>query len=80
MMRMLELQDGDPIHMQGTRLPKGQFVKLQPQTVDFLEISDPKAVYVWRAHAGSSRHCATTRHSRAATLLRSRTTASRSRS
>lgn len=46
MMRTLELQDGDPIHIQGTRLPKGKFVKLQPQTVDFLEISDPKAVYV----------------------------------
>lgn len=44
MMRMLELQEGDPIHVQGTRLPKGKFVKLQPQTVDFLEISDPKAV------------------------------------
>ncbi|WFC97342.1 ubiquitin fusion degradation protein [Malassezia yamatoensis] len=44
MMRMLELSDGDPIHIQGTRLPKGKFVKLQPQTVDFLEISDPKAV------------------------------------
>ncbi|KOS13742.1 hypothetical protein Malapachy_1713 [Malassezia pachydermatis] len=44
MMRTLELQDGDPIHIQGTRLPKGKFVKLQPQTVDFLEISDPKAV------------------------------------
>lgn len=44
MMRTLELRDGDPIHVQGTRLPKGKFVKLQPQTVDFLEISDPKAV------------------------------------
>ncbi|WFD31102.1 ubiquitin fusion degradation protein [Malassezia sp. CBS 17886] len=44
MMRMLQLDEGDPIHIQGCRLPKGQFVKLQPQTVDFLEISDPKAV------------------------------------
>ncbi|WFC96988.1 ubiquitin fusion degradation protein [Malassezia brasiliensis] len=44
MMRMLALREGDPIHVQGTRLPKGKFVKLQPQTVDFLEISDPKAV------------------------------------
>ena len=43
-MRSLDLEDGDPIHVQGTRLPKGKFVKLQPQTVDFLEISDPKAV------------------------------------
>ncbi|PKI82329.1 Ufd1p [Malassezia vespertilionis] len=43
-MRMLQLDDGDPIYIQGTRLPKGRFVKIQPQTVDFLEISDPKAV------------------------------------
>ena len=43
-MRMLQLNEGDPIHIQGPRLPKGRFVKLQPQTVDFLEISDPKAV------------------------------------
>ena len=43
-MRTLDLENGDPIHIQGARLPKGKFVKLQPQTVDFLEISDPKAV------------------------------------
>ena len=45
-MKTLRLNEGDPVTIQGTTLPKGQFVKLQAQTVDFLEISDPKAVYV----------------------------------
>lgn len=44
MMRQLGLSEGDPIHLTGTTLPKGKFVKIQPQTTDFLEISDPKAV------------------------------------
>lgn len=44
MMRTLNLNEGDPIRLTGTTLPKGKFVKIQPQTVDFLEISDPKAV------------------------------------
>ena len=44
MMQSLRLQEGDPIRVTGTDLPKGKFVKLQAQTVHFLEISDPKAV------------------------------------
>ena len=44
MMQTLRLNEGDPIRVMGTELPKGKFVKLQPQTVHFLEISDPKAV------------------------------------
>ncbi|KAN0076955.1 Ubiquitin fusion degradation protein UFD1 domain containing protein [Tylopilus felleus] len=44
MMKTLRLEEGDPIRITGTELPKGKFVKLQPQTVHFLEISDPKAV------------------------------------
>lgn len=44
MMRQLNLSEGDPVRLNGTTLPKGKFVKIQPQTVDFLEISDPKAV------------------------------------
>jgi len=44
MMKTLRLDEGDPIRITGTELPKGKFVKLQPQTVHFLEISDPKAV------------------------------------
>ncbi|TKY85686.1 hypothetical protein EX895_005226 [Sporisorium graminicola] len=44
MMRTLGLAEGDPIRLTGATLPKGRMVKIQPQTVDFLEISDPKAV------------------------------------
>lgn len=44
MMRQLGLGEGDPIRLRGKTLPKGKFVKIEPQTVDFLEISDPKAV------------------------------------
>ena len=46
MMKTLRLNEGDPIRITGTELPKGKFVKLQAQSVHFLEISDPKAVCV----------------------------------
>lgn len=46
MMKTLRLNEGDPIRITGTEVPKGKFVKLQAQQVHFLEISDPKAVYV----------------------------------
>ncbi len=46
MMRTLRLSEGDIIRITGTELPKGKLVKLQPQSVHFLEVSDPKAVYV----------------------------------
>jgi hypothetical protein len=45
MMKTLHLNEGDPIRITGTELPKGKLVKLQAQSVDFLEISDHKAVY-----------------------------------
>ncbi|KAI8989664.1 ubiquitin fusion degradation protein UFD1-domain-containing protein [Trametes punicea] len=44
MMKTLRLNEGDPIRITGAELPKGKMVKLQAQTVDFLDISDPKAV------------------------------------
>jgi len=44
MMKTLRLNEGDPVRITGTELPKGRFVKLQAQHVHFLEISDPKAV------------------------------------
>ncbi|THU88403.1 UFD1-domain-containing protein [Dendrothele bispora CBS 962.96] len=44
MMKTLRLNEGDPIRITGTELPKGKFVKLQAQSVHFLEISDHKAV------------------------------------
>jgi ubiquitin fusion degradation protein 1 len=46
MMKTLRLNEGDPIRITGTELVKGKLVKLQAQSVHFLEISDPKAVYV----------------------------------
>ncbi|TFK76302.1 UFD1-domain-containing protein [Pluteus cervinus] len=44
MMKTLRLNEGDPIRITGTELPKGKLVKLQAQSTHFLEISDPKAV------------------------------------
>ncbi|KAK0566439.1 ubiquitin fusion degradation protein [Tilletia horrida] len=44
MMRTLGLNEGDPIRIIGKQLPKGKLVKFQAQTVDFLEISDHRAV------------------------------------
>lgn len=43
-MDQLKLTEGDSIRIQGAALPKGKFVKLQPQELTFLELSDPKAV------------------------------------
>ncbi|KAF3941190.1 hypothetical protein ABW19_dt0201816 [Dactylella cylindrospora] len=44
MMNTLLLEPGDLIQVKSTDLPPGSFIKLQPQSVDFLDISDPKAV------------------------------------
>jgi ubiquitin fusion degradation protein 1 len=44
MMKTLQLQEGDPIRVTGAILPKGKMVKIQAQNLDFLEVSDPKAV------------------------------------
>ncbi|KDR81697.1 hypothetical protein GALMADRAFT_239823 [Galerina marginata CBS 339.88] len=44
MMKTLRLNEGDPIRITGAELLKGKLVKLQAQSVHFLEISDPKAV------------------------------------
>ncbi|KZO97810.1 UFD1-domain-containing protein [Calocera viscosa TUFC12733] len=44
MMKTMRLNEGDPIRITGAALPKGTLVKLQAQTVDFLEVSEPKAV------------------------------------
>ncbi|GAA5853707.1 hypothetical protein JCM9279_000283 [Rhodotorula babjevae] len=43
-MDQLRLNEGDPVRLVGGRYPKGKMIKIQPQSVDFLEISDPKAV------------------------------------
>ncbi|ORX79869.1 ubiquitin fusion degradation protein UFD1, partial [Basidiobolus meristosporus CBS 931.73] len=44
MMQTLLLEPGDLIQVKNTTLPLGSFVKIQPQSVDFLDITDPKAV------------------------------------
>ena len=46
MMKTLRLNEGDPIRITGAELPKGKMVKIQAQSVHFLEVSDPKAVCV----------------------------------
>ncbi|KAM3417824.1 hypothetical protein BST61_g6049 [Cercospora zeina] len=44
MMQTLMLEPGDLIQTKSTSLPPGRFIKLQPQSINFLDISDPKAV------------------------------------
>lgn len=43
-MNTLLLEPGDLLEVKSTDLPDGRFIKLQPQSVNFLDISDPKAV------------------------------------
>ena len=44
MMQNLLIEEGALITVTNVSLPKATFVKLQPQSVDFLEISNPRAV------------------------------------
>ncbi|KAJ0527361.1 putative ubiquitin fusion degradation protein Ufd1 [Helianthus annuus] len=44
MMGNLLLQEGDIVRVKNVTLPKGTYVKLQPHTKDFLDISNPKAM------------------------------------
>jgi len=44
LMQTLLLEPGDLLQTKSTDLPPGQFIKLQPQNTNFLDISDPKAV------------------------------------
>ena len=43
-MKSLGLEAGNFLHIKSISLSLGKFVKIQPQSVDFLDISDPKAV------------------------------------
>jgi ubiquitin fusion degradation protein 1 len=47
MMENMLLQEGDIVQLRNTSLAKGTFVKLQPHTKDFLDISNPKAMLVY---------------------------------
>lgn len=44
MMQNMLLQEGEIVEVKNVTLPKGTYVKLQPHTKDFLDISNPKAV------------------------------------
>ena len=44
LMSTLGVVQGDIIQLESCRLVKGTFVKLQPLSLDFLDITDPKAV------------------------------------
>ena len=44
MMENLVLSEGELVNLRSVSLPKGTFVKLQPHSKDFLDISNPKAV------------------------------------
>ncbi|KAK3141734.1 hypothetical protein QOZ80_4BG0337670 [Eleusine coracana subsp. coracana] len=44
MMQNMLLQEGDTVRVKNATLPKGKYVKLQPHTTDFLDISNPKAI------------------------------------
>lgn len=44
MMKNLLLKEGEIIEVKYVNLEVARFVKFQPQSVDFLEISNPKAV------------------------------------
>ncbi|UJR31207.1 hypothetical protein I4U23_018711 [Adineta vaga] len=44
MMHHLLLQEGDEVSVESVTLPTAKFVRFQPQSKDFLDISNPKAV------------------------------------
>ncbi|KAJ0792128.1 putative ubiquitin fusion degradation protein Ufd1 [Helianthus annuus] len=46
MMENMLLQEGDIVNVKNASLSKGTYVKLQPHTTDFLDISNPKAMLV----------------------------------
>lgn len=44
MMETLQVQPGSLLQIKSADIPLGNFVKIEPQSTDFLDISDPKAV------------------------------------
>ena len=45
MFRQLGLAVGAEVEVSDVTVPRGTFAKIQPQSVDFLDITDPRAVY-----------------------------------
>lgn len=46
MMQNLFVKEGGILNIQNISLPKASFVKIRPQSQDFLDITNPRAVYV----------------------------------
>ncbi len=46
MMQNIGIEPNDFIKVTSVSLPRASYAKFQPQSVDFLDISNPKAVYV----------------------------------
>lgn len=44
MMKSLKASEGDILTLESSFLSKGHFIKVQPQSMDFLDITDPRAV------------------------------------
>lgn len=44
-MRNLLLEEGGLLQVESASLPVASYAKFQPQSVDFLDITNPKAVY-----------------------------------
>ena len=44
MMESLLVEDGGLISIENVSLPKGTYVKLQPHTISFTQLHNPKAV------------------------------------
>ena len=56
------LQEGDTVRVKNVALPKGKYVKLQPHTKDFLDISNPKAMLVILINAVTVLHVSNVLH------------------
>lgn len=54
MMKNMKLQEGNTVILKNTQVPRATYVKLQPHTKDFLDISDPKSMYVNVPHVVAS--------------------------
>lgn len=46
MMQNMSLEEGDIVRIRNVSLVKGTYIKLQPHTQDFLDITNPKAMFV----------------------------------
>ena len=56
MMRNLLLEEGDFVQVESASLPVATYAKFQPQSVDFLDITNPKAVYPFHLQVQENIH------------------------